>query len=121
MVAQQVQPDDVLLFNDAWGQIPFDYYFWRLYNGPLAEHGLPVDLFDRGVLEPRMTEGDLWRVWALIAGRERVWLVYSHDWYTDPQGLVPGALEEKLSVLDGWDFYGLRVLLYGCGEGCGTE
>jgi asparagine N-glycosylation enzyme membrane subunit Stt3 len=121
VVAQHVQPDDVLLFNDAWGQIPFDYYFRRLYNGPVVEHGLPVDLFDRGVLEPRMTERDLSRVSALIRGRERVWLVYSHDWYTDPQGLVPGALEEKLSVLDGWDFYGLRVLLYRCGEGCGTE
>jgi hypothetical protein len=121
VVAQRVQPDDVLLFNDAWGQIPFDYYFRRLYNGPVAEHGLPVDLFDRGVLEPRMTEGDLSRVWALVRGRDRVWLVYSHEWYTDPQGLVLGALEEKLSVLDGWDFYGLRVLLYGCGEGCGTD
>jgi hypothetical protein len=119
VVAQHVQPDDVLLFNDAWGQIPFDYYFRRLYNGPVAEHGLPVDLFDRGVLEPRMTENDLSRVWALIRGRERVWLVYSHDWYTDPQGLVPRALDEKMSVLDSWDFYGLRVLLYECGERCG--
>jgi mannosyltransferase len=119
VVARRLQPGDVLLFNDAWGQIAFDYYFRRLYNRPVAEHGLPVDLFDRGVLEPRMTEDDLSRVWALIRGRERVWLVYSHDWYTDPQGLVPWALEEKLSVLDGWDFHGLRVLLYGCGEGCG--
>jgi hypothetical protein len=117
LVAQSVRPNDLLLFIDSWGQIPFDYYFRRLYNGPVAEHGLPVDLFDRGVLEPRMTEHDLSRVSVLIRGRERVWLVYSHEWYTDPQGLAPAALEEELSVLDHWDFYGLRVLLYAHGEG----
>jgi hypothetical protein len=121
LVARQVQPDDVLLFNDAWGQIPFDYYFRRLYNGSTAEHGLPVDLFDRGVLEPKMTEDDLPRVEALIRGRERVWLIYSHDWYTDPQGLVPQALEERLCVVDRWKLYGLQVLLYGQGEGCSND
>jgi hypothetical protein len=117
LVARHAQPDDVLLFNDSWGQIPFDYYFRRLYNGSVVEHGLPVDLFDRGVLEPRMTEDDVPRAQALIRGRERVWLVYSHDWYTDPEGLVPQALEGTLSLLDRWDFYGLGVLLYGQGGG----
>jgi hypothetical protein len=121
LVARYVQPDDLLLFNDAWGQIPFDYYFRRLYNGSIVEHGLPADLFDRGVLEPRMTEDDLPRVRALVRGHQRVWLVYSHDWYTDPRGLVPQALEETLPVLERWDFYGLRVLLYGRGEGCSND
>ncbi|NIV36538.1 MAG: hypothetical protein GWN58_46025, partial [Anaerolineae bacterium] len=82
-VAERVEPDDLILFNATWVQIPFDYYF-RLYNRPVAEHGLPVDLFDRGVLEPKMTTSDLPRLRALIRGHERVWLVYSHDWYTDP-------------------------------------
>jgi hypothetical protein len=121
LVAKHVRPDDLLLFSNAWGQIPFDYYFRRLYNRPVAEHGLPVDLFDRSVLEPSMTKHDLSRVRALIHGRECVWLVYSHDWYTDPQGLVPGALEAESSVLGGWDFFGLRVLLYGRGGECGDD
>ena len=119
-VAEQVEPDDLILFNATWVQIPFDFYFrslWQssgqVYNRPVAEHGVPVDLFDRGILEPKMAEDDLPRLRALIRGHERVWLVYSHDWYTDPQGLIPPALEEELDVLDQWDFYGLQVRLYG--------
>jgi uncharacterized membrane protein len=111
-VSERVTPDDLILFNATWVQIPFDYYF-RLYNRPVAEHGLPVDLFDRGVLEPKMTTSDLPRLRALIRGHERVWLVYSHDWYTDPEGLIPPALEEELDILDRWSFHGLQVRLYG--------
>ena len=111
-VAERVEPDDLILFNATWVQIPFDFYF-RFYNRPVAEHGLPVDLFDRGILEPKMAEDDLPRLRALIRGHERVWLVYSHDWYTDPQGLIPPALEEELDMLDRWGFYGLQVCLYG--------
>jgi len=111
-VAQRVQPDDLLLFNATWVQIPFDFYF-RLHNRPVAEHGLPVDLFDRGILEPKMAESDLPRLRSLIRGHNRVWLIYSHDWYTDPQGLIPPALDEELGPLDTWDFYGLQLRLYG--------
>jgi hypothetical protein len=111
-VAKRVEPDDLILFNATWTQIPFDFYF-RLYNRPVAEHGLPVDLFDRGVLEPKMTTSDLPRLRALIRGHARIWLIYSHDWYTDPAGLIPPALEEELDILDRWSFYGLQVQLYG--------
>ena len=113
LVAERVQPDDLILFNATWTQIPFDYYFHRLYNRPVAEHGVPVDLFDRGVLEPKMAASDLSRLRALIQGRERVWLVYSHDWYTDPQGLIPSALAEELDLLDRCKFHDLQVRLYG--------
>jgi len=111
-VAERVQPDDLILFNATWTQIPFDYYFRRMYNRPVAEHGVPVDLFDQGVLEPKMTVDDLPHLRALVQGHERVWLVYSHGWYTDPQGLIPPALEEESDLLDRWDFYGLQVRLY---------
>ncbi|MGD2147879.1 MAG: glycosyltransferase family 39 protein [Anaerolineae bacterium] len=117
LVAGYVRADDLLLFNDAWGQIPFDYYFERLYNREVVEHGLPVDLFDRGVLEPVMTARDLPRMRALTDGRARVWLVTSHAWYTDPERLIPRALEEDLSILDRWAFHGVRVTLYGRGDG----
>jgi len=111
-VAGQVEPDDLILFNATWVQIPFDFHF-RFYNRPVAEHGVPVDLFDRGILEPKMAADDLPRLRALIRGHERVWLVYSHNWYTDPDGLIPPALEEELDSLDRWNFYGLQVRLYG--------
>ncbi len=111
-VAERVETDDLILFNATWVQIPFDFYF-RFHNHPVAEHGVPVDLFDRGILEPKMTTSDLPRLRSLIRGRERVWLIYSHDWYTDPQGLIPQALEGELNVLGRWNFYGLQVRLYG--------
>jgi mannosyltransferase len=112
LVAERVEPDDLLLFNATWVQIPFDYYFHRLNDVPVAEHGVPVDLFARGVLEPKMAASDLPRLRSLIAGRERVWLIYSHDWYTDPQGLIPPALEEESDLESRWKFHGLQVWLY---------
>jgi hypothetical protein len=113
LVAEHVQPDDLLLFNDTWGQIPFDYYFRELYNRPVVAHGIPADLFGRGVLEPEMTEEDLPRLRALSRAHERVWLVYSHDWYTDPQRLIPSALGAEMVLLNRWEFRGLNVFLYG--------
>ncbi|MBW7882558.1 MAG: glycosyltransferase family 39 protein [Caldilineaceae bacterium] len=111
-VAQNVADDDLILFNATWVQIPFDYYF-RTANQRVAEHGVPVDLFDRGVLEPKMAESDLPRLRSLVRERDRVWLVYSHDWYTDPQRLIPATLEEELDLIDQQSFYGLSLRLYG--------
>jgi len=111
-VAQRVGDEDLILFNATWVQIPFDFYF-RHFNHHVAEHGVPVDLFDRGTLEPQMTRDDLPRLRELIRGRERVWLVYSHNWYTDPQALIPVALSEQLNLLEKRDFFGLEVHLYG--------
>ncbi len=111
-VGERVENDDLILFNATWVQIPFDFYY-RYANRPVAEHGVPVDLFDRGILEPKMTENDLPRLRQLIRNRERVWLIYSHNWYTDPHSLIPAALEEELKLLDLQRFYGLEVRLYG--------
>jgi len=112
LVAERAGPDDLVLFNTAWGQIPFDYYFHRLRIRPVAERGVPVDLFERGVLEPRMTVSDLVRLRALVQDRGQVWLVYSHEWYADPGGLIPSTLEEELDLLDRWEFHSLQVRLY---------
>ena len=112
LVAGRVEPGDLVLFNATWMQIPFDYYFHRLSDVPVVERGVPVDLFDRGVLEPMMAESDLPRLRELVRGRDRVWLVYSHNWYTDPHGLIPPALEEGLDLRDRWEFYDVQVWLY---------
>jgi hypothetical protein len=113
LVAGRVEPGDLILFNATWMQIPFDYYFHRLSDVPVVEHGVPVDLFDRSILEPKMAESDLPTLRGLVGDRERVWLIYSHNWYTDPQGLIPPALEETLDLQNRWEFYGLQVWLYG--------
>ncbi|NOZ29931.1 MAG: hypothetical protein GXP39_18025 [Chloroflexi bacterium] len=110
-VAYRARPGDVILFNATWVQIPFDYYFER-YNRPITEHGVPVDLFDRGVLEPPMTEADVPRLQRIIREHDRVWLVYSHDWYTDPEKIIPRVLNRELKRVDERRFVGIRIILY---------
>ena len=81
-VANFVQKDDLILFNASLVQIPFDYYFKTyedLYTIQVEKHGVPVDLFDSGILEPKMTESDIPRLISLLSGHKTVWLVYSHN------------------------------------------
>jgi hypothetical protein len=111
-VAEQAEPGDLILFNATWVQIPFDYYY-RRYDAAGDLHGVPSDLFDSGRLEPKMTPEDLPRLRELLDGRRRVWLIYSHDWYTDPDGLIPAELGRYLPRSDEREFTGLRILRFG--------
>jgi mannosyltransferase len=111
-VGERVGKEDMLLFNATWVQIPFDYYF-RYQNRTVTEHGAPGDLFDRGILEPKMEERDLPRLRELISDKKRVWLIYSHNWYTDPQNLIAATLSQDLKQLDQRRFNGLELRLYG--------
>ena len=115
-VANFVQKDDLILFNATRVQIPFDYYFKTYeiqYFLQVEKHGVPVDMFDSGVLEPKMTDGDIPRLISLVSGRKRVWLVNSHNWNTDPMGLIPQTLASEMKLILTRDFYGLQVQLYG--------
>jgi mannosyltransferase len=110
-VSQKAREGDLILFNASWVQIPFDFYF-RAAGKSVTEHGLPADLFERGILEPKMSPEDLPRLHELIRGRARVWLVYSHSWYTDPLGLIPVALSQALMPADTRPYEGLELQLY---------
>lgn len=110
-VAEEVEPGDLVLFNATWVQIPFEYYF-RHFDTGAELRGLPVNLFDRGVLEPEMAEGDVPHLAELIEGRAQVWLVYSHDWYTDPAGIIPRELGQRMKLVEETSFEGLKVLHY---------
>jgi mannosyltransferase len=108
-VAQNIEAGDTIIFNATWVQIPFEYYF-RHYDIETDLRGAPVDLFDRGVLEPKMTEDDIPSLQALIQGENRVWLVYSHDWYSDPQQIIPRQLREAMRQTDQRAFVGLQIM-----------
>lgn len=110
-LAERTQPGDMLIFNATWVQIPFDYYFDR-YNLDVREHGAPVDMFDAGVLEPKMTKADVPRLQELAAQANCVWLIYSHDWYTDPQKIVPATLRSAMLSRKEQSFEGLKIQLY---------
>ena len=114
-VANFVQKDDLVLFNATRVQIPFDYYFKTyedLYFIQVEKHGVPVDLFDSGILEPKMTESDIPRLISLMSGHKRVFLVYSHNLNTDPMGLIPQTLASEMRLIQVRDFYGVQVQWY---------
>jgi mannosyltransferase len=115
-VANFAQKDDLVLFNSNFVEIPFDYYFKTyedMYGIQVEKLGVPLDLLDSGVLEPKMTTNDIPGLISLLSGHDRVWLVYSHDSYTDPTGLVPQTLASQMKLIRQRDFYGGKVLLYG--------
>lgn len=113
-VAQHAQPGDLILFNATWTQLPFDYYYNRQpASAPaLVQHGLPVDLFDRGVLEPPFQQSDIATVAKLTAGRQHVWLLLSHDWYNDPQHLIPPAMGTLFPHVQKHQFNGIQLVYY---------
>jgi len=59
-----------------------------------------------------MTGSDVPMLISMLSGHDRVWLVYSHNWYTDPMGLIPLTLASKMELIRRRDFYGGHVLLY---------
>jgi len=115
-VAKFVQKDDLILFNASQVQIPFDYYFKTyedLYFIQVEKHGVPVDKFDSGIREPKMTESDIPRLLSLLSGHKTVWLVYSHHANTDPMGLIPQTLASVRKLIYTREFNGGQVLIYG--------
>lgn len=114
-IANFAKKDDLLLFNSNFVIIPFDYYFKPYedrYSIQVKKRGIPLDLFDSSILEPEMTEGDIPELLSLVRGHERVWLVYSHDAYTDPNGLIPKTLAAQMKLTRQRDFHGGYVQLY---------
>ncbi len=114
-VAYFAQKDDLVLFNSNFVEIPFDYYFRPYevqYSLQVEKQGVPLDLLRDGVLEPKMTEDDVPRLAELVRGHDRVWLVYSHGSYTDPNGLVPQTLAAQKKLTNTRAFYGGQVQLY---------
>ena len=114
-VAKFAEEGDLVLFNSNFVEIPFDYYFREyeeLYDIQVEKQGIPLDLFDSGIPEPEMTVSDVPNLVSLISGHDRVWLVYSHNSYTDPTGLIPETLASTMELTRQRDFYGGQVQLY---------
>jgi len=114
-VANFAQQGDLILFNSNFVVIPFDYYFKpfeKQYSLQVEKQGVPQDLFDHTILEPKMTQDDIPGLLALLRGHDRVWLVYSHHDYTDPLGLIPQTLASQMELTRRRDFNGGQVQLY---------
>ena len=114
-VANFAEDNDLVLFNSNFVIISFDYYFQpyeKQYSLQVVKRGVPRDLFTNGILEPEMTESDVPALISLLREHSRVWLVYSHNDYTDPRGLIPQTLAAEMNLVRQRDFYGGQVQLY---------
>ncbi|MEX1019147.1 MAG: glycosyltransferase family 39 protein [Litorilinea sp.] len=115
VVADDAKSDDLLLFHASWTELPFRYHArargWDL-DEAMSVAGIPVDLFTGGELEPPMTAADVSALRAAIAPYPRVWLVYSHAWYTDPDGLVPATLGAEMVIVQHHELTGVDVYLF---------
>lgn len=114
-VALFAEKDDLVLFNSNFVEIAFNYYFEPYENDyfiQVEKQGVPLDLLESGVLEPEMTAEDIPQLISLLDGHDRVWLIYSHDSYTDPNGLIPQTLGSQRTLVQTKDFYGGKVQLY---------
>src|SRR3990172_1679209 len=76
----------------------FEYYFDR-YNLMLEKHGLPTNFSER-----KMTLEDLPALEDLIQNHKRVWLIYSHEWFTDPEKLSESTLKKNYCLSKSKDF-----------------
>ena len=110
-VAEHLQVGDLILFNDPFVQLPFDYYF-RKHPTPVEEHGVPADFHAGPLLEPKMSDSDVPALQAVARLHRRVWLVYCHDWFTDPHQIAPRALHQVARLAEDKEFWGVRLLLY---------
>lgn len=112
LVAAQAVGGDAVLLHANWAQLPFAYHY-AVQEGPAIEQiPIPEPVFAGEVAEPRMTRADLPYLQEQLAGRERLFLVYSHDWYTDPESLVLAALEAEYRMAEAWEFEAIRVIVY---------
>ena len=94
-LAARAAPGDLVLFHTPWVQLPFAYYLRRA-RSDLVLQSTPLPLFDNNQLEPLVTPDQLGNIVTAVGDRQRVWLVYSHFWYSDPENLVPQQLRQIL-------------------------
>jgi mannosyltransferase len=113
-VAESARPDDIILFNDSYVQLPFDYYFHR-HRVSVVEQGVPTTFGATAVDEPMMTPTDIPALRRLTSQYRRLWLVYSHDWYTDPHHLILNTLDQSAQLIRTQSFPSqepIKIMLY---------
>jgi 4-amino-4-deoxy-L-arabinose transferase-like glycosyltransferase len=99
-VQQHERAGDVIVLDAEYIFRPFAYY----YHGTVAWH--------RSVVEAGQVDADLSQQ---VVGRQRVWLVLSHDNDADPHERVMTWLDQHATPLDEQWLDGIRLRLYGVG------
>ncbi len=98
-VCERASTDDLIILSASYTRTALDYYLQSCPRPP--EY--------KAMNAKKQT---LEALPDLISGRPRVWLVYAHDWYGDPQHRFAQALEQQMRLVSDQSFDLVRVLEY---------
>lgn len=108
-VGREVRQGDAIFFTGNVTQAAFDHYYRR---ADVPEFGIPVSLESDRWDEIPVGPQDVPAIEAIASRFERVWLVYSHEYYTDPEEVVPQALHAVGDVEQAAKFHDVEVRRY---------
>lgn len=113
LVAAMAKEGDAIVFQAGWTQLPFMYHYRRQRGPALKERPLPAPVFSGAVAEPKATRENVQAGLRPLAEENRIWLIYSHDWYTDPDQLTLLELRRMFPLRGEWHFRSIRLYLLG--------
>ena len=106
-----------VVFNNSASQAAFDYYFHRFDEGrKAAEYGVPCNYLEvpegNANLEPLVTPESIRALDGKLSAYQRVILVRSHDYYSDPSGLLKGHFDSRWRFDRDLSAKGVEIFLY---------
>jgi mannosyltransferase len=108
----------LLVFVANEGQLPFDYYARR--NGRLMQYdrtGLPIGFFEKDPPEPVLrvlSDADVAHLERIMASGQydRIVLIYSHEWFSDPDRRAERLLTGQWLGSDLQDFHDITIQVF---------
>jgi hypothetical protein len=106
-----------VVFNNAASQAAFDYYFHRSAEGrKVDEYGVPCHYLDvqkgSSSMEPLVTQESIRALDRKLLSYQRVVLVRSHDYYSDPSGFLKGYFDSSWRFEQNLSVKGVETLIY---------
>jgi mannosyltransferase len=106
-----------VVFNNAASQAAFDYYFHRSAKGrSVDEYSVPCHYLEvpegNANLEPLVTQDSVWALDKRILSRQKVVLVRSHVYYSDPSGLLKRYFDSHWRFERDISVKGVEMLIY---------
>ena len=112
-----VSGSTAVVFNNSASQAAFDYYFHQSDEGrKAAEYGVPCNYLEvpqgNANLEPLVTPESIRALDGKLSAYQKVILVRTHDYYSDPSGLLKGHFDSHWRFGQNLSEKGVEMFLY---------
>jgi hypothetical protein len=106
-----------VVFSNSASQAAFDYYFHRSDAGrTVDEYGVPCHYYeapaDSSGLEPLVTQESVRALDKKLSAYQRVVLVETHEWYSDPSGFLRDYFDANWQFDQSLPVKGITLLVY---------